>query len=202
MWCGECYRTPTGLPFPIRTPKDEEGFEHVVSGDEEQFRSATNGANGVCPFQCDLCHFRNIQGRNPRPLEQPKDKLAMDCIRQANLDAIWAWEPSTIAGNLGQAKKLEFFGDSLGFSHVVPEMGPFPLKDTFGMKVACCTLLKSLEKGRWEATAQYATTRRLRSPYSNFYHSSHWGEALSVMAYKTQCSMRTSRRANKKRRTH
>jgi hypothetical protein len=158
----------------------------VVDGDENRFKCATNGANGVCPFQCDLCHFRNVQNRNPRPLEHPKDKLAMDCIRRANLDAIWGREPSTILGNLSQARKLEEFGDALGFSNVIPEMGPFPLLDTFGMKVACCTLLKSLEKGRWEDTVQYATTRRLRSAYSNFYHASHWGEALSVMAYETQ----------------
>jgi hypothetical protein len=44
-----------------------------------------------------------------------RDKLAMDCIRQANLDAIWAREPSTITGNLNQAWKLEDFGNSLCF---------------------------------------------------------------------------------------
>ena len=48
----------------------------------------------------------------------------------ANLDAIWAREPSTIAGNLNQARKLEEFG----FPNVIPEMGPFPLSDTLGMK--------------------------------------------------------------------
>jgi hypothetical protein len=100
VWCGECYRTPAGLAFPIRTPKDEEGFEHGVEGGESRFKVATDGANGVCPFQCDLCHFRNLQGRNPRPAQAPKDMLVMDCIRRANLDAIWAREPSTIVGNL------------------------------------------------------------------------------------------------------
>jgi hypothetical protein len=53
-----------------------------------------------------------------------------------------------IAGNLSQqARKMESFGEALGFFHVVPPIGPFPLKDIFGMKVACCTLLKSLEPG-------------------------------------------------------
>ncbi len=110
----------------------------------------------------------------------------MDCIRWANLDALWAREPSTIAGNLNQARKLEEFGNSLDFSNVIPEMGPFPLSDTFGMKVACCTLLKSLERGKWEDMVQFATARRLKSAYSNFYYSLHWGEALSVMAYEMQ----------------
>jgi hypothetical protein len=86
---------------------------------------------------------------------------------------------------------MEAFGDMLGFSHVSPWMGPFPLKDTFGMKVACCTLLKFLQPGKWEATVQYSTTRRLRSAYSNFNHASHWGEALSVLAYETQTLITT-----------
>jgi hypothetical protein len=150
----------------------------------KETRTVSDGANGVCPFQCDLCHFRNIQDRNPQPIAG--DKLAMDCIRRANLDAIWAREPSTIAGNLSQARKMEEFGDSLGFSHIVPPMGPFPLEDTFGMRVACCTLLKSLEPGKWERKVQYATTRRIWSACSNFYHATHWGEALWVMAYETQ----------------
>jgi hypothetical protein len=33
---------------------------------------------------------------------------------------------------------------------------------------------------------QHATTWRLRSACSNFYHASHWGEALLVMAHETQ----------------
>ena len=142
------------MKFPIRTPKDEEGFEHVVEGDKDRFKYATDGANGMCPFQCDLCHFRNIQGRDPTPLTNPRDLLAMDCIRRANLDAIWAREPTTISRNLGQARKMEELGELLGFTHVVPPMGPYPLQDTFGMKVACCTLLKSLEPGKWEETMQ------------------------------------------------
>jgi hypothetical protein len=69
-WCRKCYRTPAGLAFPIRTPKDEEeGFEHVAEGDQNRFKHASYGANGVCPFQCNLCHFRNIQNRNPQLLD-------------------------------------------------------------------------------------------------------------------------------------
>ena len=149
--------------LPIRGPTDEEGFKHVVKEDKDWFLVGTDGANGICPFQCDLCHFRNIQVRNPLPLELPWDKLAMDVIHHANLHAIWGREPSTISRNLNQASKLESLGESLGFSHVIPPMGPYPLEDSFGMKVACCTLLKSLEPGKWEATVQYSTTRRLRS---------------------------------------
>jgi hypothetical protein len=81
---------------------------------------------------------------------------------------------------------MEELGDALGFESVGPPMGPFPLKDTFGMKIACVTLMKSLAPGKWEPTVQYATARRMRSVYSNLFHSSYQGESMSVMAYETQ----------------
>jgi hypothetical protein len=81
---------------------------------------------------------------------------------------------------------MEDLGDVLGFECVAPPMGPFPLDDTFGMKIACVTLMKSLEKGKWEATVQYATARRMRSIFSNLFHASYHGESMAVMAYETQ----------------
>jgi hypothetical protein len=39
-----------------------------------RFKSGRNGDHLLCPFQCDLCHFRNIQGRDPVP-GLVKDKL-------------------------------------------------------------------------------------------------------------------------------
>jgi hypothetical protein len=57
---------------------------------------------------------------------------------------------------------MEELGDALGFESVAPPMGPFPPEDTFGMKIACVTLMKSLAPGKWEPTAQHATARRMR----------------------------------------
>jgi hypothetical protein len=51
----------------------------------------------VTPFQCDLCVSRNLQGRNPGA----HDELLMECIRQANLDALWGREASTVNSTLG-----------------------------------------------------------------------------------------------------
>jgi hypothetical protein len=140
----------------------------------------------MLPFQCDVCHFRNIQKRNPRPLIYLKDALALTCIRRANLDSLWSREPSTVARNASQARTMEDLGDALGFDAVAPPMGPFPLDDTFGMKIACVTLMKSLDPGKWENTVQYATARRMRSVFSNLFHASYQGESMSVMAYETQ----------------
>jgi hypothetical protein len=92
VWCGKCYQTPAGLVFPIqRTPKNEAGFKYgVVDADQDRFKCASDGVNGLCPFQWDLCHFRNIQGRNLRPLTNQQDRLAMDCSPRAKLDSVWA----------------------------------------------------------------------------------------------------------------
>jgi hypothetical protein len=114
-----------------------------------------------------------------------KDGLALSCIRRANLDSLWSREPSTVNRN-ARARTMEDLGDVLGFESVAPSMGPFPLEDTFGMKIACVTLTKSLAPGKWEEMVQYATARRMRSVFSNLYHASYQGESLSVMAYETQ----------------
>jgi len=54
----------------------------------------------------DLCHFRNIQRRDP-VIGNVKDSLSLRCIRRArNLDAMWAREPTTVGGNLREVKKL------------------------------------------------------------------------------------------------
>jgi hypothetical protein len=59
-------------------------------------------------------------------------------------DSLWWREPPTVSRNASQARMIEELGDVLRFGCVVPPMGPFPLKDTFGMKIACVTFMKSL----------------------------------------------------------
>ena len=124
------------------------------------------------------------------PLKYAKDALALSCIRRANLNSIWSQEPSTVSQNASQARTMEELGEALGFDSVAPRMGPFPLEETYGMKIACVTLLKSLAPGKWENTVQYATVRKMRSIFSNLYHASYHGESMSVMAYETQKCLR------------
>ena len=107
-------------------------------------------------------------------------------IRRASLDSLWSREPSTVAGNLSQARKMEACGDDVFDSGSVgPAMGPFPLEDTLGMKVACTMLRRSLDPGKWEEYLQYASTRKVRSTYSNMFHASCQVGRVSVMAYET-----------------
>ena len=138
----------------------------------------------MTPFQCDICHFRNIQHRDPC-VNAVKDMRLMQAIRQANIDAFWSRETSTVNGNLIQARRMEHLGDYYGIASVSPALGPFPLEDTFGMKTAVCVLKRSLDKGRTEEHVQFATTRKLRSAYSNVYHASKELVNVSAMAFES-----------------
>ena len=79
---------------------------------KERFMVARTGDNFMCMFQCDLCHFRNIQRRSPS-VGSMKDQLLLRCIRRANLDAMWAKESSTVANNTRQVRKLVEKGKEL-----------------------------------------------------------------------------------------
>jgi hypothetical protein len=116
----------------------------------------------MCPFQCDLCHFWNIQKREPLFGNQ-KDILLLQCIRRASLDPFWARELSKVRVNLRGAKRLEEIGDTLGMHVVCPPMGPYSEEDTFEMSLAVCILIQSLDPSKIEEFIQFSTARALRS---------------------------------------
>jgi hypothetical protein len=172
VWCGTCYTVPAGSPYPIRTATDKDGFEIAIDGDEDRFQMARAGDFLMTPFQCDICHFRNVMGKDPDVGCEKHLRFLYD-MRHANINAMWSRETSTVKANVGQVKKLEKIGaDEYGIPSVTPVMGPFPLEDSFGMAVAACMLRRSLDPGRNEATIQFSTARRFRSAYSNAYHAS------------------------------
>jgi hypothetical protein len=176
---------PESSPFPIRTPEDDEGFDQTLGGEEKRFTMGRNGDHLMCPYQCDLCHFRNIQKRDPL-FENRKDRLLLQCIQRALLDAFWAREPSTVCACLRGAKRLEEIGDSLGIRAVSPPMGPYSQEDTFGMALVVCILIRSLDPGLTEEFVQFSTACNLRSVYSNTFHASLQHQTgLSVMAQNT-----------------
>jgi hypothetical protein len=51
-------------------------------------------------FQRDECHFRNVQGLDPKGTEEGNFLLL--CIRRAMLDSFWSREPWTVYGNNGK----------------------------------------------------------------------------------------------------
>lgn len=155
---------------------DEEGFP-LPEVDEDMFWTAREGDTNMVPFQCDLCHFRNLQGRDP-VLEVPTDNFLMKMIRRANLDAFWSRTSNTVSGNYRNLRAYAEEERELGLS-TFSSKGPFPLADTFGMGPATVCLKRSLRKGRNSDFVQYKTVKTLRSSYSNL-----WNASINCLDYK------------------
>lgn len=151
-------------------PVDEEGVE--LTGADDLFLSARPGDTLMTPFQCDLCHFRNVKGRNPF-LDNDRDKLALTMIRRANLDAFWARTAATVQSNLSDFRQQVKHSLKLwGGTPNLPPRGPFPLEDNFGVATACVTLSRSLDPGKNARHIQFNTARRIRSSFSNYWNAS------------------------------
>jgi hypothetical protein len=114
-WCASWYMVPQGSRFPIRLPKEEDGNVFVNEEDKTRFFRARVGDHVLCPFQCELCHFRNMQGRSPmKGTGVLNDAETIDLIRRANLDAFWSREATTIGHNLSKINRVLQIYQELG----------------------------------------------------------------------------------------
>jgi len=166
----------------VAKPTDEEGNFVEDPKDKQRYVEARNGDNLLTPFQCDLCHFRNVMERDPTEA-LPQDIRILKLIRRANLDALWSREPGTARSTLTHCRQGGRVATSLGFQDTLfKPPGPFPLEDTFGMAVAMVILQMSLQPGKNDKTVQFATVRKFRSAYSNVFHASVEGQGAMVMA--------------------
>jgi hypothetical protein len=149
-WCGECYKTGENDPFPIQETREEDMDLELDPMDETMYQKGRNGDHlmGV-PFECDLCHFRNLTRRNPK-WGDPNDEYMLTCIRRANLDVMWARASSTVRANLGRIR-LDYDAARHVFSlyKPLPSLGWDELEDRVGMGVAIMTLHSSLRPGRY-----------------------------------------------------
>ena len=161
-------------------PADEEdGWEWKRKEDESRFMTARSGDHLMCPFQCDLCVFRNIYQRDPWE-NDVADRKMMVFIRRMNLDAFWGREASTVKANAGVLRKgLKICVDAKMPAPYLP-LGPFPVRDTLGYGVAFQMLTNSIGKGAYASYTQFATIRKLRSVYSNAYEASAVGASDSL----------------------
>ena len=46
-------------------PQEEEGFDLTLESDKGRHMSARNGDHLMIPFQCELCHYRNLKKMDP-----------------------------------------------------------------------------------------------------------------------------------------
>lgn len=171
VWCGDCYLPPTHVHFFHYRATDEDGYHWGRAVDEKRHASGRDGDHLVTPFQCDLCIFRNMNNRNPGP----HDQLLLECIRQANLDALWGRDSATVSSTLRGVRQTITLLRQVNTAPPYPPLGPFPVQDTLGYAVAVAMLLKSREPGRYAAYQKYETIRKLRAAYFNVYMSSAGG---------------------------
>ena len=170
MWYGRYYCAAEEESFPLTKPQDEEGFDLTQSEDRLRNLCARDGDHLLVPFQCDLCHFRNITNRDPgQSVEYVKLIVA---IRRANLDIFWVKEPGPVAATKREGVKIGRLGASVGLVELFPAMGSFLLKGTQGMGIAVCMLQRLLDKDRYRDTLQFETVRKLRSTFSNIWYAS------------------------------
>jgi hypothetical protein len=86
--------------------------------DEDHFEVARPGDHFLCPFQCELCLFQNIQGRSPLFGEgKLSDVVLLRVSRRANLDAFWGREPNNVSQNLGKVNRILQLGFEIGMDN-------------------------------------------------------------------------------------
>lgn len=182
VWCGRCYKDLKILKYPVRPFVDEDGEVVEVPGDELRFREARNGDQLLTSFQCETCHFRNIKRRDPQR-GSGSDLELLAVMRQANLDAFWSREPTTVRANLRGAMRLWETEIKYDLPSTVGPIGPYPLGDELGMSVAIAVLDRSLDKGMYEDHVQWETFRKTMSAVTNMSQAGLKGLEESVGAY-------------------
>jgi hypothetical protein len=146
-----------GDRFPVRFPKDEEGNLLVNEEDKLRFAVARPGDHLFCPLQCELCHFRNLQGRSPQVgVGLLGDVELLKFLRRVSLDAFWSRGPSTVSHNLVKINRALQIAHELGMSNpTLPSLGPWKLDDEFGAGAAVIMAKHSMDPGVIESTVQF-----------------------------------------------
>ena len=152
--------------FYIHKADTDEGMLWYKSSIEEKnFREGINGAFLLFPFQCDLCWFRNLENRDPRRGSFQDDRI-LDYIRRVNLDGIWSRSRSTIMSVRRSVNQLLATWQDLGVTSVLPQLGPWPVSDNVGFRLALGQIKYSQKEGiNCKAHLQYDTVRRLRTAF-------------------------------------
>jgi hypothetical protein len=186
-WSGDCYTPLKGGSFPVRLPKDEECNLLVNEEDKLRFDVARPGDHLCCPFQCELCHFRNIQGRllPSTGLGTLDDTELTKSLRRANLDTFWSREPMPVSKNLGKINWALQIAHDMGMSSPpMPKLGPWKLEDELGDGAAAIVARNSTDPVIMEDTVQYETVQKTKSAFVNLYQESVENTSTAVIGGK------------------
>jgi len=114
------------------------------------------------------------------------DDATLCCICRATLDSFWGRAEGTVQANLSSLRNMhESAQANFGLQDLLPAMGPFSLKDTFGMGPAIVMLKHSLDPGRYGDHITFSTLRKYRSSFSNAWGASVQTLQDSIMARAT-----------------
>jgi hypothetical protein len=185
-WCGDCYTPLKGGRLPVRLPKDKEGNLLVIEEDKLRFAVARPGDHLFCPLQCELCHFRNLQGRSPQVGSGLLgDVELLKCLRRVNLDVLRSREPSTVSQSLGKINRALQIAHELGMSNPpLPSLGTCKLEDDFGSGAAVIMKKHSMDPSVTESTVQFETVRKMKSSFVNLYQASVDNASTAVIGGK------------------
>ena len=138
VWCATCYTPDRPEEFPIQQMLEEDGIEIPKEEGDNDYLVARKGDDLMCMFQCEVCHFRNMEGREPE--EVGSDLKIMRYIRRANLDAFWARRLTTVYPHFLEVRAIIKDADEMGIIPPLPKRGPLVLQDTCGMGAAVLLL--------------------------------------------------------------
>ena len=172
VWCGGCYRRGVNDHFPIQGPPEEEDGLEVDPVEAGRYRKGRDGDHlmGI-PFECDLCHFRNLTHRDPI-WGHPRDENMLTNIRGAVLDASWSRATGTVTANLRRIQLDYRAAESMfDIRDPLPHLGNPELRDRVGMGVAITTLHSSLRPGKYSGHLQYDSMRKTPTWFGNVWRS-------------------------------
>jgi hypothetical protein len=178
--------------FPIRVPINDGGQAVLVNVlDEGRFTCARDGDYLMTRFQCEKCHFRNIQGRDPQH-ENRRDALFERCIRRASLDAFWCLEENTVKGTRSSMRAAIQKAEMIGGDGIFPALGPLPIRHVDGVGAAAIQSLKTLDPGITEQLVQFATATKITTALGALWEVSVHSKGETVMVREMTKSYVTS----------
>ena len=146
---------------------------------------ARGGDHTICAFQCSECHSRNIRGIS---LGSSLADQAFDCqVTRANLDAFWSHATGTLRNHRTEVRYQIRYGKAMEYEPY-PPLGPWPLGEDLGMKVAIGMETRATEMGSVPGEpVKHSTSRKARGSHSNIWSASPVaGADISFVAKKSR----------------
>jgi hypothetical protein len=112
-------------------------------------------------FQCEACHFANLQGREPSA-DSNADRALLRCIRRATLDAFGGTAPADASVEENRRAFQLYLAVARELGAVVPLPPPFALEDDADMALAAIMVAHLANSGSPESdeTCSGATARQ------------------------------------------